>query len=105
MGNARWDEKTYTVRVGRTEFMDNLANLFRSQNIVLPKESDVVLELADHLSNVIKKFIEDPEGVKPSEYKYVKRSTSAADHWFHSLVYAYTAASKFSNPRTRRFLS
>jgi Phage terminase large subunit gpA, ATPase domain len=78
-----WDEKKLTVSSGRTESLDASHMEIANQEIVLPRESDIVREFAEHLHNVAKKLEEDKE-TGSKRYVYLKLGE---DHFRHSYNY------------------
>jgi hypothetical protein len=54
-GAYKWNEQDLTVSCNRTESMDASHNEIMQGKIILPRESDLVREFAEHLHNVAKK--------------------------------------------------
>ena len=82
-GSYAWNEKELVVSCNRTESLDASHKEITDQNIVLPKECDIVREFAEHLHNVAKKLEEDPE-TGSKRYVYVRLGP---DHFRHAFNY------------------
>lgn len=82
-GNYAWNEAQLTVSVNRTESLDASHNEIMNGGLVLPRESDIVKEFAQHLHNTAKKLEEDEE-TGSKRYVYVKLG---ADHFRHAFNY------------------
>jgi hypothetical protein len=89
----RWDEGKMTVQCNRTESLDASHRAIQSQEIILPRESDIVQEFAQHLHNVAKKLEEDEE-TGSKRYIYVKLGP---DHFRHSWSYCYMGLQQASS--------
>jgi hypothetical protein len=82
-GTYKWNEKELTVAVNRTESLDASHNQVMKEQLILPKECDIVREFAKHLHNVAKKLEEDTESGS-KRYVYVKLGE---DHLRHAFNY------------------
>ena len=82
-GHYAWNEKELVVQCNRTESLDASHREIMEDAIILPKESDVVREFAQHLHNVAKKLQEDEE-TGSKRYIYVKLGP---DHFRHAFNY------------------
>jgi hypothetical protein len=82
-GRYKWNEQDLTVSCNRTESLDASHNEIMRGEIILPRESDMVREFAQHLHNVAKKLEED-EDTGSKRYVYVKLG---ADHFRHAFNY------------------
>jgi len=82
-GSYKWDEKELVVSCNRTESLDASHKEILDQAIVLPRESDMVRDFAQHLHNVAKK-LEENEETGSKRYVYVKLG---ADHFRHAFNY------------------
>jgi len=82
-GRYKWNEQELTVSCNRTESLDASHNEVMHGQIILPRESDMVREFAQHLSRVAKKLEEDEE-TGSKRYVYVKLG---ADHFRHAFNY------------------
>jgi len=82
-GSYAWNEGQLTVSVNRTESLDASHNEIMNGGLVLPRESDIVREFAQHLHNTAKKLEEDEE-TGSKRYVYVKLGT---DHFRHAFNY------------------
>ena len=88
-GRYAWNEKDLTVAADRTESLDASHNEIMNAQIILPKECDLVRELAKHLHNVAKK-LEENEETGSKRYVYVKLGP---DHFRHAFNYEAMARS------------
>jgi hypothetical protein len=91
-GHYAWNEKDLTVQCNRTESLDASHREIMEDAIILPKESDIVREFAQHLHNVAKKLQEDEE-TGSKRYVYVKLGPS---HYRHA--YNYEAMARQNAP-------
>jgi hypothetical protein len=82
-GKYKWNEQDLTVQCNRTESFDASHNEIMNGQIILPRESEVVREFAQHLHNVAKKLEED-EDTGSKRYLYVRLSL---DHFTHAYNY------------------
>lgn len=88
-GRYKWNEEDWTVSGNRTESMDASHKLLAAGELILPRRSDRMEEVAKHCHNVAKKLEvqEDAKG-GGSRYVYVKLGP---DHYRHSINYAVMA--------------
>ena len=82
-GSYAWNEKELIVSCNRTESLDASHKDVMEQNIILPKECEIVREFTQHLHNVAKKLEEDEE-TGSKRYVYVKLGV---DHFRHAFNY------------------
>jgi len=82
-GSYAWNEKELIVSCNRTESLDASHKEILGQDIILPKECDIVREFAQHLHNVAKK-LEENEDTGSKRYVYVKLGS---DHFRHAFNY------------------
>jgi hypothetical protein len=82
-GNYKWNEQDLTVQCNRTESLDASHNEIMNDQIVLPKECEIVKVFAQHLHNVARKLEEDEE-TGSKRYVYVKLGP---DHFRHAYNY------------------
>lgn len=82
-GSYAWNEKDLIVSCNRTESLDASHREITDQNLVFPKECEIVREFAQHLHSVAKKLEEDEE-TGSKRYVYVKLG---ADHFRHAFNY------------------
>lgn len=82
-GSYRWDEKRMVVTSNRTESMDASHSEVLNQNIILPRESEIVRTFASHCHNTAKR-LEIDEETGSQRYVYIKLGD---DHFRHSLNY------------------
>jgi hypothetical protein len=91
-GGYSWNERDLTVSCNRTESLDASHKEITGQEIILPKECEIVKVFAAHLHNVAKKLQEDDE-TGSKRYVYVKLG---ADHFRHA--FNYEAMARQSSP-------
>ena len=96
-GNLKWNEKELVVQGNRTETLDASHNLVATQNIVLPRESDLVRTFALHLHNVAKK-LEVDEDSGSQRYTYLRLGEDHFRHAFNYLCMALYGTPKFLFP-------
>ena len=82
-GSYKWNEQELIVQCNRTESLDASHKQIMNQEIILPKECDIVRDFAQHLHNVAKKLEEDEE-TGSKRYVYVKLGP---DHFRHAFNY------------------
>lgn len=82
-GRYAWNERDLTVSCNRTESLDASHNEIMNGKLVLPRESEIVREFAQHLHNIAKRLEEDEE-TGSKRYVYVKLGP---DHFRHALNY------------------
>jgi hypothetical protein len=82
-GSYKWDEGDLKVTCNRTESLDASHNEILLENIILPKECDIVRTFAEHLHNEAKKLEEDEE-TGSKRYIYVRLGL---DHFRHAQNY------------------
>ena len=86
-GSYRWNEKDLTVSCDRTESLDASHVEIQDGELVIPRESDIVREFAQHCHNTAKRLEEDEE-TGSKRYVYVKLGD---DHFRHALNYSTMA--------------
>ncbi len=79
-GSYAWNERDLIVTCNRTESLDASHRQITEHRVILPRESDLVREFANHLPNVAKRLEEDEE-TGSKHYRYVKLG---ADHFRHA---------------------
>jgi hypothetical protein len=82
-GSYAWNEKELIVQCNRTESLDASHREIMDQALILPRESEIVREFAQHLHNVAKKLEENEESGS-KRYVYVKLGS---DHFRHAFNY------------------
>jgi hypothetical protein len=92
-GSYKWDEKQLIVSCNRTESLDASHKEVMDKNLVLPRETDIVRDFAQHLHNVAKKLEEDEE-TGSKRYVYVKLGQ---DHFRHAFNYEAMARQNSPN--------
>jgi len=83
-GAYQWNEQKLTLSCNRTESLDASHREVMEQDIILPRENDIVREFAQHLHNVAKRLIEDEE-TGSKRYQYIK--LGGPDHFRHAFNY------------------
>jgi hypothetical protein len=97
-GVYKWDEEQLIVSCNRSESLDASHREILDQDMVLPKECEIVQEFAEHLHNVAKRLEEDEE-TGSKRYVYVRLGP---DHFRHAFNYEtmarqFGAGSLFGN--------
>jgi len=92
-GSYAWNEQKLIVTSNRTESLDASHREVMEQDIILPREGDIVREFARHLHNVAKRLIEDEE-TGSKRYQYIK--LGGPDHFRHA--FNYEAMARQSSP-------
>jgi hypothetical protein len=82
-GCYKWNEKDMTVYANRTESLDSCHKTFSEQNILIPRQSDVIQKFAEHMHALGKRLEVDDE-TGSQRYVYLRLGT---DHWYHSVNY------------------
>jgi hypothetical protein len=83
-GAYMWDEKKLVVSSNRTESLDASHREIMDQDLILPREGEIVREFAKQLHNVAKRLIEDEE-TGSKRYQYIK--LGGPDHFRHAFNY------------------
>ena len=81
--NFLWSTKDNTVKVGRTESLDQSHTAITSGEVVLPAESETLHEFARHCANVARVIHKEPD-TGLSKYLYIQ---TGPDHYRHSWNY------------------
>lgn len=82
-GSLKWNDKELIVQGNRTETLDASHNLVATQNVIFPRESDIMRTFALHMHNVAKK-LEIDEDTGSQRYAYLHLGD---DHFRHSFNY------------------
>lgn len=82
-GCFKWSEKDMTVYSNRTESLDSTHRDIVEQNVLLPRQSDMIKTFATQMHNTAKRLEEDPDSGS-QRYVYLKLG---ADHFRHSFNY------------------
>jgi hypothetical protein len=82
-GSLKWNDPQLLVQGNRTETLDASHNVITTQNIILPRESDLVRLFALHMHNVAKKLEVDEE-TGSQRYTYLRLGE---DHFRHAFNY------------------
>jgi hypothetical protein len=91
-GHYKWNEKEMTVHANRTETLDSSHKEITMQQIILPRQSDMIQTFADHMHNVAKRLEED-EDTGSQRYVYLRLG---ADHFRHA--YNYESMARQDSP-------
>ena len=86
-GSYKWNEGDLTVSCDRTESLDASHNEIQNGELIIPRESNIVREFAEHLHNVAKRLEEDEESGS-KRYVYIRLGP---DHFRHALSYSTMA--------------
>lgn len=92
-GQAELKDKVDTdraIQINRTMAIDTVANLIRTGKTILSGYGDQKSTLNVHLKNMVRE--ETPE--KPAVWKKLS-GAQTQDHYFHSLVFAYSAVRQY----------
>jgi hypothetical protein len=100
-GAYAWNERDMIVSSNRTESLDASHNEILMRKVIIPRESEIVREFAEHCHNTAKKLEEDETGSK--RYIYVRLGP---DHFRHAFNYEciarhYGAGSLFAESDLR----
>ena len=90
-GAADWDYRKWIVQVNRTEALDSSREAVRRQRLILPRQTPVVAEFAQHMAANAKILDEDPD-TGAQKYRYIR---TGPDHYSLAFTYAWMAASRF----------
>jgi hypothetical protein len=82
-GSYRWDEAERIVKENRTEALDASGRVIRDGLVVLPRQSPLVQEFANHLASDAKRLQEDEE-TGSQVYRYVR---TGVDHFGLAFTY------------------
>ena len=82
-GSYRWNEKDMIVQANRTESLDASHREITTNNIVIPRRSDLIQKFAEQMHNVAKRLEVDDE---TGSQKYVYHRLGA-DHFRHAFNY------------------
>jgi hypothetical protein len=90
-GAADWNHHTQIVKVHRTDALDASREAVRSQRLILPRQTPVVAEFAQHMAANAKILDEDPD-TGAQKYRYIR---TGPDHYSLAFTYAWMAASRY----------
>lgn len=82
-GSYKWNEREMIVQCDRTESLDASHDIIANLDVILPRQSDIMEEFADHCHNIAKK-LDVNEETGSSKYIYV---TLGDDHFRHAFNY------------------
>jgi hypothetical protein len=82
-GAYKWNEREMTVMANRTESLDASHREIIEQNIILPRQSDILRDFAFQMHNTAKRLEEDEE-TGSQRYVYLKLGE---DHYRHAFNY------------------
>jgi hypothetical protein len=92
-GAAAWKHQEQIVQVNRTEALDASREAVRHQRLILPRQTPVISEFAQHMAADAKILEEDPD-TGAQKYKYIR---TGPDHFSLAFTYAWMAASRYMN--------
>jgi hypothetical protein len=82
-GSYRWNEKDMVSQCNRTESLDSSHREITTNNIILPRKSDMLITFAEHMHNVAKRLEVDDES---GSQRYVYHRLGP-DHFRHAFNY------------------
>ena len=80
------------VQINRTEALDASRDAIRRQKVVLPRQTPIVVEFAQHMAADAKILDEDPD-TGAQKYRYIR---TGVDHFSLAFTYAWMAACRHS---------
>lgn len=86
-GSYRWNEKDMIVQANRTESLDSSHRAVTTNNIIIPRNSDIIKVFADQMHNIAKRLETDDE---TGSQKYIYHRLGP-DHYRHAFNYMYMA--------------
>ena len=86
-GSYRWNEKDMIVQANRTESLDSSHRAITTNNIIIPRNSDIIKVFADQMHNIAKRLETDDE---TGSQKYIYHRLGP-DHYRHAFNYMYMA--------------
>jgi hypothetical protein len=86
-GRPKWEGKSLTVQVNRTEALDASREAIREKKLALPRRQPIVEEFAQHMV-ADAKILEENEETGQQRYKYIR---TGADHFSLAFTYAWLA--------------
>jgi hypothetical protein len=90
-GAADWNHHTQTAKVHRTDALDASREAVRRQRLILPRQTPLVAEFAQHMA-ANAKILEEDEETGAKKYRYIR---TADDHFSLAFIYAWQAASRY----------
>jgi len=87
-GRPKWDGKSLTVQVNRTEALDASRAAIRERTLILPRRQALVEEFAQHMA-ADAKILEENEETGEKRYRYIR---TGEDHFSLAFTYALLAA-------------
>jgi hypothetical protein len=90
-GAADWNHQTQIVKVHRTDALDASREAVRGQRLILPRQTPLVAEFAQHMAANAKTLDEDPD-TGAQKYRYIR---TGPDHYSLAFTYAWMAASRY----------
>ena len=92
-GAAAWKHREQIVQINRTEALDASREAVRQQRLILPRQTPIVAEFAQHMAANAKILEEDGE-TGAQKYRYIR---TGPDHFSLAFTYAWMAASRYMN--------
>ncbi|MBU2625774.1 MAG: phage terminase large subunit family protein, partial [candidate division Zixibacteria bacterium] len=98
-GRPKWDGKSYTVQVNRTEALDASRAAVRDKQVILPRRQPIVEVFAQHMA-ADAKILEENEETGEKRYRYIR---TGVDHFSLAFTYALLAvpAQRVQVPRVK----
>jgi hypothetical protein len=90
-GAADWDHRTQIVKINRTEALDASREAVRRQRLILPRQTPVVVEFAQHMA-ADAKILEEDADTGAQKYRYIR---TGPNHFSLAFTYAWLAASRY----------
>jgi hypothetical protein len=90
-GSALWKHDDQIVQINRTEALDASRAAVRDRRVVLPRQTSIIEEFAQHMA-ADAKILEEDEDTGAKKYKYIR---TGPDHFSLAFTYAWMAAVRF----------
>jgi len=94
-GSYQWNERTATVLCNRTEAMDASHRELAGKDVILPRQSDVVRQFAEHCHHTAKR-LEENEETGEQRYIYLSKIGGPDDY---RLSYCYECMARQNMPQ------
>jgi len=92
-GAADWKHNEQIVQVNRTEALDGSRETVRRHRLILPRQTPIVTEFAQHMA-CDAKILDEDEETGAQKYRYIR---TGPDHFSLAFTYAWMAASRYMN--------
>jgi hypothetical protein len=92
-GSTLWDYRTMMVQVNRTEALDASRDAVRRQRVVLPRQTPIVVEFAQHMA-ADAKILDEDEETGAQRFRYIR---TGPDHFSLAFTYAWMAANRLAD--------